>query len=249
MMQARLPSPKIDINADVGEDADALTRDEAIAACVTTINVACGGHAGDEATMRHMLEVAGRLGLHVAAHPSYPDRVSFGRVAMAMTPEALADSVADQVGALARVASSLDVTITRIKAHGALYHAANTDPRVCDAIATGVDRVLPGVAFVAQAGLGAAAHWRSQGRVVVDEAFADRRYERDGTLVARAHAEAVLANPGDVADQALRIATGRPIITRDGTPLTIRADTICIHADSPNALANARSIAAMRATL
>lgn len=249
MMQARSTSMKIDINADVGEDAGALARDEAIAACVTTINVACGGHAGDEGTMRRMLEVAKRLGIHVAAHPSYPDRANFGRVAMAMSPAALADSVAAQVGTLARIAKEVGVTITRIKPHGALYHAANLDPRVCDAIAAGVDRVLPGVAFVAQAGLGAAAHWRSQGRVVVDEAFADRRYERDGTLAARSHAEAILATPGDVADQALRIATGRPIVTRDGMPLMVRADTICIHADSPNALANARSIAAMRATL
>lgn len=245
MMTHARPAPtKIDINADVGEDPGAIARDEAIAACVSTINIACGGHAGDEPTMRHMLLVAKRLGLHISAHPSYPDRANFGRVAMTMSPDALADTIAEQVGALARSASDVGVTLTRIKPHGALYHAANMDPRVCDAIAMGVDRVLPGAAFIAQAGLGAAAHWRAQGRAVLEEAFADRRYEHDATLVARSHPDAILASPADVADQACRIATGRPIITRDGTPLTIRADTICIHADSPNALENAQSIAA-----
>lgn len=237
-------SARIDINADVGEDPVALTRDEAIAACVTTINIACGGHAGDASTMRHMLEVARRLGLNAAAHPSYPDRANFGRVAMAIAPDVLADSVAEQVGALARIAREVGVAITRVKAHGALYHAANTDRRVCDAIAAGVDRVLPGVALVAQAGLGAAGYWRGQGRVVLEEAFADRRYEGDRTLVARSHADALIGSASEVAEQARRIAMGLPIVARDGTALVIRADTICIHGDTPNAIENARAIAA-----
>lgn len=235
---------RIDINADAGEDPSALARDEAIAACVTTINIACGGHAGDEGTMRHMLEAARRLGLNAGAHPSYPDRGNFGRVAMAIAPDVLASTVAEQVGALARIAREVGVVITRVKAHGALYHAANVDPRACDAIATGVDRVLPGVALVAQAGLAAAAYWRTQGRRVLEEAFADRRYEGDGTLVARSRADALIGPASEVTEQARRIAVGLPIVARDGTAVVIRADTICIHGDTPNAIENARAIAA-----
>lgn len=233
---------RIDINADVGEDPSALERDEAIAACVTTLNIACGGHAGDEATMRRMLECAKRLGLYVAAHPSYPDRANFGRVAMAMTGRQLAATVAEQVGALARIARRVGVEITRVKPHGALYHAANMDPGVCDAIAGGVDGILANAGLVAQAGLGAAAHWRGQGRTVLEEAFADRRYEADGTLVARSQPDALIQSPLEVADQAQRLARGEPIVARGATLLHIRPDTICIHADTALAVQNARAI-------
>lgn len=242
MMRQR--HPRIDLNADVGEDPTALARDEAIAACVTTINIACGGHAGDELTMRQLLKVAKRLGLNVAAHPSYPDRANFGRVAMAIAPDALSHTIAEQVGTLARIAQELGLRVRRVKPHGALYHAANHDPTICNAIAQGVDRVIPGAAFVTQAGLGAAAHWRSQGRTVLEEAFADRRYNADATLVARTHPDALIQSAPLVAEQALRIATGQPITTLQGTPLTIRADTICIHGDTPNALENATAVAA-----
>lgn len=236
--------PSIDLNADVGEDPAALARDEAIAACVTTINIACGGHAGDESTMRHLLKVAKRLDLNVAAHPSYPDRANFGRVAMTIAPDALSQTIAEQVGTLARIAHDLGVRVRRVKPHGALYHAANHDPSVCDAIALGVDRIIPDAAFIAQACLGAAAHWRSQARTVLEEAFADRRYNADATLVGREHAGALIESAPLVAEQALRIATGQPITTFQGTPLTIRADTICIHGDTPNALENATAVAA-----
>jgi len=240
----RQSQPSIDLNADVGEDPAALARDEAIAARVTTINVACGGHAGDESTMRHLLKVAKRLDLNVAAHPSYPDRANFGRVAMTIAPDALSQTIAEQVGTLARIAQDLGVRVSRIKPHGALYHAANHDPSVCDAIARGVDRVIPDAAFIAQAGRSAAAHWRSHGRMVFDEAFADRRYNADATLVARTHPDALIESAPLVAEQALRIATGQPITSLQGTPLTIRADTICIHGDTPNAPENATAVAA-----
>lgn len=238
-------TPRIDINADVGEDPAALARDEAIAKYVTTLNIACGGHAGDESTMRHMLGVAKRLDRTIAAHPSYPDRANFGRAAMAIAPEILADHIAEQVGSLIHLAREVGVRVSRVKPHGALYHEANADPRVCDAIAVGVDRVLPGAPVVAQAGLAAASRWRRQGRAVLEEAFADRTYEPDGTLVARSHAHALIQSPQDAAHQARQIASGAPFRARDGTELVIRADTICIHADTPNALENARAIASV----
>lgn len=238
----------IDLNADVGEFPDRLDHDEALAGCLTSINIACGGHAGDETTMGRMAHAAARIGLVVAAHPSYPDREHFGRRSMTMAPADLAASVAGQVGALVRAADGAGVRVTRVKPHGALYHAASFDREVAGAILAGVDASLPGAILVAQAGSRAATWWREAGCTVLEEAFADRLYEPDGSLRDRARPGALLDSPGRVAAQALRLARGEGVVASDGSVISIMPGTICLHADTPGALDNARAVvAALRA--
>jgi 5-oxoprolinase (ATP-hydrolysing) subunit A len=240
---------RCDLNCDLGEYPAMIAsgHDETLAELVTSLNIACGGHAGDDVTMRRMVEIARRLGKRVGAHPSYPDRAGFGRVEIAMRGEELAESIRLQVESLARWCRALGVEMSHVKPHGALYHAANR-AEVADAIAAGVERaggVLgdADVVLVGACGSGAVARWRELGFPVMEEAFADRRYDSGGTLRARTKAGAVISDPGQAAAQARELADGR-VRAADETILTLRADTICIHGDTPNAVEIARAVRA-----
>ena len=215
---------KIDLNCDMGELDDAA-HEAALMQYITSANVACGGHAGDEQTMERTVRLALERGVRVGAHPGYPDRENFGRVEIAMTAEAIADTVQQQIERLEAVVSRLGGAIVHVKPHGALYNVAVKNAEVARAIATGVARWNPDVPIFGLAGSPMLDVWRGMGMKVAGEAFADRRYEPDGTLRSRKFADALITDPAAAAAQALRFA-------REGV-----AETVCVHGDTPGAVA------------
>jgi UPF0271 protein len=209
----------IDLNCDMGELAD-VALEEALMRSVTSANVACGGHAGDGATMERTVGLARQYGVGVGAHPGYPDRANFGRVEMPLSSAQIARTVAGQVRALADIAGEL----THVKPHGALYNVAAKDAGVARAIAEGVASVSPELVLVGLAGSAMLEVWRETGFRVAAEGFADRCYEPDGSLRSRKFADALITSPEQAAAQALRLA-------REG-----RAVTICVHSDTPGSV-------------
>jgi 5-oxoprolinase (ATP-hydrolysing) subunit A len=234
--------PTIDLNCDLGEDPAMLARDLELLNLVTSANIACGGHAGDEGTMRAMVRAAAARGCGIGAHPSYPDRANFGRREMAIGEADLEESVAGQIAALARIALAHSARLTHVKPHGALYHGANHRPAVAAAIARAAARVDPALILVAQSGSAAVSAYGDAGLGTISEAFADRRYEPDGALRSRALPGALIADPARAAEQAVRIARGEGVIAPDGSVVALRAETICIHSDTRGAVDNAREI-------
>lgn len=247
---------RIDLNADVGELPERLGdgSEAALFSALSSANIACGGHAGDAATMTAALRLARQHGVAAGAHPSYPDRAGFGRRALPLSPAALADTVAAQVGALAALARAEGVALTHVKPHGALYHAVSADPVLAAAFLDGVARVSRALILVGMAGAPCLARWRDAGFRAAGEAFADRRYEPDGGLRARTRDGAVLETPAEVAAQALelvlrgrvRASTGTAAGADESTWLPVRAETLCVHGDTPGAAGLA---AALRAAL
>ena len=219
----------IDLNCDMGELPD-TALEESLMAHITSANVACGGHAGDAASMRRTVDLARRCGVAVGAHPGYPDRANFGRVELALSAEQIAQTVYDQVGALAAIAGDL----AHVKPHGALYNVAAKNPQVARAIGEGVARFGKDLVLVGLARSVMLDVWRDMGFRVAAEGFADRRYEPDGSLRPRKFADALITEPADAAAQALRLA-------REGM-----VQTICVHSDTPG---SARILAAVARVL
>ena len=228
---------RVDLNCDMGELPEMLAdgRQEMLMKFVTSVNVACGGHAGDEAMMRVTIEQAVRHGVAIGAHPGYEDCENFGRVPLNLTTEEIRDSVYRQVLALGMVAGKCGARVGHVKPHGALYNQAAKDSGTARAIAEGVRLFSADVVMVGLAGSVMLEEFRAAGFRVGAEAFADRRYERDGSLRARKFRDALLDKPEQAAAQALRIAEGRGTLTREGVVVPIEADTICIHGDTPGA--------------
>jgi UPF0271 protein len=234
----------IDINADLGEYPEALASgsDFELMRYITSANVACGGHAGDAQTMRQTLTSAKELKVAVGAHPGYPDRANFGRVESPLSPNEVEASVREQIRSLAEVAHDLGMRLVHVKPHGALYHAANRNREVATAIGRAVLAVDPKLVMVGQARSESLDIWGGMGLRCAAEAFADRAYERDGTLRKRTLPGALLDTPACAAEQALGIALHHKIVARDGSELLVSAETICIHSDTPGAGAIAREV-------
>ena len=234
----------IDINADLGESPEALASgaDFELMSYITSANVACGGHAGDENTMRQTVAAAKELNVAVGAHPSYPDRENFGRLESPMPALALESSVRQQIASLLKVAGRFGVRLIHVKPHGALYHATNKDREVALAVGRAVKEIDPQLIMVGQAGAPALEVWREMGLHGAAEAFADRTYERDGTLRKRTLPGALLDTPERAAQQALGIALNHKVVAGDGSALALVAQTICIHSDTPGAAAIAREV-------
>jgi len=228
----------IDLNADVGEGMD----DAALLPFVTSANVACGMHAGDPTVMDETVALALSHGVRVGAHPGYPDRQHFGRAAVEISAEAVEDLVLYQVAALDGFVRSRGGTLTHVKPHGALYHSGAEFPDVARAIAEGVRRFRTSLVLVGAAGSMLIEAGRDAGLSVAEEAFADRRYRRDGSLVPRGEARALITEADEVADQAVSIARDRAVTTADGARIPVRADTLCLHGDTPGAASLARGI-------
>ena len=228
---------RVDLNCDMGELPEMLAdgSQEALMEFVTSANVACGGHAGDEEMMRATIEQALRLGVAVGAHPGYEDRETFGRVALNWSAEKIRDSVYRQVLALGKIAEKCGAVVVHVKPHGALYNQAAQDAGIARSIAEGVARWRKDVVLVGLAGSVMLREFRAAGFRVAAEAFADRRYEKDGNLRARKFRDALLDVPEKAAEQAVRIAEGRGVLTREGTAVEVEAQTICIHGDTPGA--------------
>ena len=214
----------IDFNCDMGELDDAA-HEAALMAYITSANIACGGHAGDARTMERTARLALGRGVRIGAHPGYPDRENFGRVEIAMTAEAIADTVYAQIARLDDVVQRLGGAIVHVKPHGALYNVAVRHADVARAIAQGAARWNPQTTLFGLAGSPMLDVWRAMGMTVAGEAFADRRYEPDGTLRSRQFPDALITDPREAAAQALRFA-------RQGL-----AETICVHGDTPGSVA------------
>src|SRR6266849_7842387 len=236
---------KIDLNCDMGELPEAIAdgTQEALMRPVTSVNVACGGHAGDARTMRTTLEQALRAGVAVGAHPGYADRANFGRLELKLPAETIADSVFEQVRALAEIAAACGARLAHVKPHGALYNQAVRNRELAEAIAKGVARWSQDVVLVGLAGSPMLDVFREAGFAVVAEAFADRRYEPDGTLRSRKFADALIRNPEEAAWQALSIAEQGVVIASDGSEVSVEAQTLCIHGDTPGAPEIAAAVA------
>ena len=236
---------RIDLNCDMGEIPDAVFdgTQESLMASLTSVNIACGGHAGDLRTMKATVEQALRWHLAIGAHPGHADRANFGRVELNLSAEAVADSVFDQVRSLAEVAAGRGASLTHVKPHGALYNQAVKDRVLARAIADGVARWSRDVLLVGLAGSLMLKVFSEAGFQVTAEAFADRRYEADGTLRSRKFDDALIRNPAEAGQQALRIAEKGRVIASGGTEIAVDAQTICIHGDTPGAPEFARVVA------
>lgn len=227
----------IDLNCDLGETAG---HDELLMPLVTSANIACGAHAGDEDTMRATVELARRHGVAIGAHPGHRDPLHFGRVALPLTPDAAARLVHDQVAVLARLAGD---DLAHLKLHGGLYHQVAHDPQLAEAVVAAVAAAWPWLVFFAPAGSRLVEVARSRGLTVAEEAFVDRCYGDDGRLVPRSAADGgLIIDPRAAADQAVLLARDHRVRTAGGRFLTIRADTLCVHGDGPDPLATAREV-------
>ena len=233
----------IDLNADVGESLGPwpMGVDEALAPLVSSVNIACGAHAGDPATILRTALLAAKHRVAIGAHPGYPDLVGFGRRELEMSAADLRASVIVQIAAVQAAAHVAGAVIRHVKPHGALYNRSARDPVVAATIAGAVREVGPGLILVGLAGSASVAAGRAAKLAVADEAFADRRYEPDGSLRSRLLPGALL-DADAAATQALSIARDGMVITGDGTTIAVRADTICIHSDSPGALEIAEAV-------
>ncbi len=236
--------PAVDLNADVGESYGAwsMGADEQLIPLVTSINVACGFHAGDPAVISRTLVLAAEAGSAVGAHPGYPDLAGFGRRALAMPADDLEAAVLYQVAAVMGMARAHGIELRHVKAHGALYNRAAADPAVAEPLARAVRRISEELLFVGLAGSMMIEVAREQGLDVVEEAFADRAYLADGTLAPRHLPWAVLPGPRESAEQAVAIAREGRVRAVDGTWVDVRADTLCLHGDSPGAVDRARAV-------
>lgn len=235
----------IDLNCDMGEMQEAIANgaQEALMPFLTSVNIACGGHAGDEGTMAATVEQALRWKLAIGAHPGYADRTNFGRIELDVALEAVSESVLQQVQALAEVAAQFNVSLTHVKPHGALYNQAVRDRALAAAIARGVARWSTSVVLVGLAGSPMLEVFREAGFAAAAEAFADRRYEPDGALRSRKFADALIRDPEAAARQAISIARHGTAIASDGSEIAVSAQTICIHSDTPGAIQIAKAVA------
>jgi 5-oxoprolinase (ATP-hydrolysing) subunit A len=236
----------IDLNCDMGEIPEHI-RDgtqESLMRSITSVNIACGGHAGDERTMKTTIEQALRWNLTIGAHPGYPDRENFGRVELDLPLSQIEESIFGQIRALSEIAATYATAIVHVKPHGAIYNQAVNKPELARAIAHGVARFSKDVVLVGLAGSKMLSVFRECGFRVAAEAFADRRYEPDGTLRSRKFEDALLRDPKSAAGQAVRIAKRQGVIASDGSTVQIDAQTICIHGDTPGAPEIAQSVAA-----
>jgi UPF0271 protein len=223
---------RIDLNADVGE---AVGDDQALLCSVTSANIACGLHAGDPTVMRRTVRLAIEAGVSIGAHPGFPDLQGFGRRELNVPPREVEDLVLYQVAALAGIAAAEGARLRHVKPHGALYNMAVRNGELAAAVVAGVsafDRSLVIVAPPASQLMAAAAR---DGMRAAAEAFADRAYHSDGSLVPRDGAGAVIDDPSIVLQRALRLVRAREVVASDGSVISLAPDTICVHGDTRQA--------------
>lgn len=229
----------VDLNCDLGESLS-LETESAVMPFITSVNIACGLHAGGAGTMRAVVRLAKRHGVAVGAHPSWPEREHFGRREMSLPLEEVEALVWYQVGALAAIARGEGAELRHVKPHGALYNQAARDAALAEAIARAVKRFSQELIVVGLAGSCLVEAARALGLRAAEEAFPDRGYDPDGALLPRGQPGAVLEDPAQVAAHAVRLA--REGIRKGAA--TLFPDTLCLHGDSPHALQNARAVRA-----
>ncbi|MHB0970670.1 MAG: 5-oxoprolinase subunit PxpA [Thermoanaerobaculia bacterium] len=229
--------PRLEISCDLGEARDAAEAEtEAeLWALVDAANVACGGHTGDDVSMHAAAARARELDVILGAHPSYPDPEGFGRRSISIPDEELAASLRRQVSRLRAIAATEGVRLARVKPHGALYNDAHHNAHLARLVAAVVADIDGGIALVASPGSELLAAAERAGLSFIREAFGDRRYRADGSLVARSEAGALLLDADDAAAQALQLARNGDVMTATGLRIPIAFDTLCVHGDMPDA--------------
>jgi len=228
----------IELNADIGEGCD----DASLMPYLARVSIACGGHTGDVTSMFTALRLAVEHGVAAGAHPSYPDRNQFGRRALAASEAEISAWVTQQTEVLAEQAARLGLRLAHVKPHGALYNVAAHDAGVARAIARAVAALDPALTLIGLAGSQLVAAGLAAGLAVLNEAFTDRRYLPSGLLVSRGTTGAVVHDPEAAAEQACVLARGGPVATLGGGTVRVRADTLCLHSDTPGALNIARAV-------
>jgi 5-oxoprolinase (ATP-hydrolysing) subunit A len=231
----------IDFNSDLGEGAG---TDMALMPLITSANIACGGHAGNDNTMRTTVELAMRNKVAIGAHPGYPDRERFGRVPMEIPARELIESIRRQLDSLIGIAGRMGGRVTHVKAHGALYNQAERDAAIARNIIFGVQAATGGheLVIVAPPGSAMLEEAKGMGMKVAREGFVDRAYEPDGTLQSRSIAGAVLTHPEDAVRQALSFVKNGGVTAVDGSFLKLEVDTLCVHGDTAGAADIARAV-------
>ena len=224
---------RIDLNCDLGEGAG---HDAGLMPLVTSANIACGGHAGDEATMRATVELALRHGVAIGAHPGFADRQNFGRRELPVTPAGAHLLVLTQTRQLQAVARQCGANVRHVKVHGALYNMAARDPALARAVANAVYEADPRLILFGLAGSRLIEAGAACGLRVVSEVFADRTYQPDGTLTPRPQPDAHISDGGAAAAQVLRLVREGKVRATDGTDVSIQADTVCLHGDGPHSV-------------
>ena len=231
----------IDFNSDLGEGAG---TEMALMPLITSANIACGGHAGNENTMRATVELAMRNKVAIGAHPGYPDRERFGRVPMDIPARELIEAIRRQIDSLIGVASRMGARVTHVKAHGALYNQGERDAAMARNIIFGIQAATGGHELVIFAPPGSAMVQEAtgMGMKVAREGFVDRAYEADGTLQSRSIAGSVLTNPADAVRQALSFVKEGGVAAVGGSFLKLEVDTLCVHGDTAGAPEIARAV-------
>lgn len=241
-------TPHIDLNSDLGEHYGAwhLGDDSALLDIVTSANIPCGFHAGDPVSLRSTLSKAAARGVTVGAHVSYPDLVGFGRRYMALSPTELEADVIYQIGALHQLATVEGTQVSYVKPHGALYNTIAADTPTgraqADAVIAGILAVGGDLPLVCLAGSPLVERAQKAGLRVVQEAFADRNYEADGSLTSRREPDAVLHDTAQISDRMVQLILTGTLTTRTGETIHLSADSLCVHGDSPDAIDMARTL-------
>ena len=226
--------PSIDLNCDLGEGAG---HDAELMPLITSANIACGGHAGDAATMRATVALAQKHGVAVGAHPGFPDRANFGRVELAVTPDEVHGLVLDQIRRLQALAP-----VRHVKLHGALYNMAARDAALARAAVDAIYELDPKLILFGLAGSQMIAVAEACGLPVASEVFADRTYQADGALTPRTQSDALITDAAVAVAQVVRRVREGRVRATDGTDLLIRADTVCVHGDGANPVEFARRL-------
>jgi 5-oxoprolinase (ATP-hydrolysing) subunit A len=229
----------VDLNADLGEGAG---HDDEILALVTSANIACGFHAGDAETMRRSIEAARDRKVAVGAHPSLFDRENFGRKELPVKSDEVFDAVVYQLGVFQAIAEAAKVRPNHVKPHGALYNMAVRDRELANAIGRAVAEVDTKLILFAPQNSDLARAGTTNGLQIVHEVFADRNYLSDGSLVPRSRPDALLHNPEEAAARVVRMLREGKVRSVDGVEVDVRAETVCLHGDTPGAVDFARAL-------
>jgi 5-oxoprolinase (ATP-hydrolysing) subunit A len=234
----------VDLNCDMGESFGSwqMGQDELLMDYVSSINVACGFHAGDAGVMRKTVEAAVKKNVAIGAHPGYPDLQGFGRRELKMSPAEVYEIVLYQIGALTAIAKASGGSVSHVKPHGALYNTAAKDKHLSDAIAQAVKAADDNLILVGLSGSLLIHQARAIGIKTLNEVFADRTYQDDGSLTPRAQPDSMIENKTIAAQQALQMVSRKTVTTTSGKEIPVLADTICIHGDGRHALEFARTI-------
>lgn len=234
----------VDLNADVGEGFGPYSMgcDDELFPFITSANIACGFHAGDPTTMRKTLELAVRHKVAVGAHPGYPDRLHFGRIALPYAPDEIADFILYQVGALQMMAESSGLPLQHVKLHGAMYHLVADQRSYAEAFLDAMVRLDRSLIIMGPPNSVLQKEAEERGLDYAAEGFADRGYTDEGKLVPRGRPHSILSDPSHAAQQALQIVRERKVKTISGSMLDLKVESLCIHGDTPGAARIAQNV-------